>query len=251
LAPANPVKTELRGRFAPPSASFDGIGLQPLGRDQLGRDILSRIIYGGRVTLAVSATAVLLGGTIGVLLGLWAGYRGGWVDRIVMRSVDVQLAFPLILLALVIAAALGPSLVNLIGVLALTSWTRYARVVRGEVLGLREREFVLSAVSAGATTWRILSRHIFPNILPAALVVASLELARVIVLEAALSFLGLGVQPPSPSWGRMLAEGRAYVGSAWWLATFPGLAIMLVVLSVNLLGDWLRDVYDPRQSGRG
>jgi peptide/nickel transport system permease protein len=166
-----------------------------------------------------------------------------------MRLVDVQLSLPMMLLALIIVAVLGPSLQNLVIVLALTSWTRYARIVRGEVLSLREREFVLSAVAAGASAKRIIVHHILPNVISAALVVGTLELARVIIMESALSFLGLGVQPPAPSWGRMLADGRSYMASAWWLATFPGLAIVILVLGVNMLGDWLRDHFDPRLSG--
>jgi len=167
---------------------------------------------------------------------------------VLMRLADVQLSFPLMLLAVLIVAALGPSLTNLIMVLSLTTWVRYARIVRGEVLSLREREFVLAARAAGASSVRIVLRHILPNVMTAVLVVGTLELARVIILESALSFLGLGVQPPSPSWGRMLADGRSYLESAWWLATIPGLAIMLTVLSVNLVGDWLRDHFDPRLS---
>jgi len=181
-----------------------------------------------------------------VFLGIFAGYQGGVWDRVLMRLVDMQLAFPLMLLALIVAAALGPSVRNLILVLALTSWTRYARIVRGQVLAVREREFVQSARAIAASRWRIMLRHILPNIMTPALVVATLELARVIILEASLSFLGLGVQPPWPSWGRMLAEGRTYMASAWWIAAFPGIAIMLTVLSVNLLGDWLRDYFDPK-----
>lgn len=246
VAPADPTKSDLRGRLAEPTLSMAGPGDAPLGKDQLGRDILSRLIWGGRVTLLVAAAAVLAGGAIGIGVGLIAGYRGGIADQILMRIVDIQLAFPLMLLALLIVAALGPSMTNLILVLALTSWTRYARIVRGEVLALREREFVLSAVAAGAGAFRIAFRHILPNILPPVIVVATLELGRVIILEAALSFLGVGVQPPTPSWGRMLAEGRGYVANAWWLATFPGLAIMMVVLSINLMGDWLRDRFDPK-----
>ncbi len=181
-----------------------------------------------------------------MFLGIVAGYRGGMVDRILMRLVDIQLAIPLMLLALLVVAALGPSLSNLIVVLAVTSWIRYARIIRGQVLSLREREFVLAARAISASTSRIMLRHILPNVLTPALVVATLELARIIIMDAALSFLGLGVQPPTASWGRMLAEGRTYISSAWWIVTFPGLAILLTVLSVNLVGDWLRDYFDPR-----
>ncbi len=243
-APYDPEKMAPLMRYKPPSAQFW------LGTDQYGRDILSRIIAGSRVTLTIAGSAVILGGIVGVLLGLVAGYFGGWSDRVLMRLVDIQLAFPLMLLALLVVAALGPSLHNLVAVLALTSWVRYARIIRAQVLSVREREFVQAALAMGAGHGRILLRHILPNVLTPALVVATLELARTIVLEAGLSFLGLGIQPPSPSWGRMLADGRTYIASAWWIITLPGLALMLTVLSVNLLGDWLRDWLDPRAERR-
>lgn len=250
LAPYDPNVTDLVRRMAPPTLSWGDAGAHPLGNDQLGRDILSRIVMGSRITMLIAAASVLLGGVFGVFMGLVSGYFGGWADRVIMRLADVQLAFPLMLLALVIVAVMGPNLRNLILVLALTSWVRYARIVRGEVLSLREREFVVSARAVGASAWRIILLHVLPNVLTPALVVGTLELARVVIMEAALSFLGLGVQPPSPSWGRMLADGRTYMTSAWWLATFPGLAIMLLVLSVNLVGDWLRDYFDPKLRGR-
>jgi peptide/nickel transport system permease protein len=250
LGLSNPVRSDLSLRMLSPTWSLTGLGNHPLGTDQLGRDILSRIIYGSRVTLSVGLAAVVLGGFFGVLLGLVSGFRGGWTDRILMRIADMQLSLPLMLLALLVVAALGPSLQNLIIVLALTGWVRYARIIRGQVLSLREREFILSARAIGAGPLRIMLRHILPNVLTPALVVATLELARVIVMEAALSFLGLGVQPPSPSWGRMLAEGRTLISSAWWISTFPGVAILLTVLSVNLVGDWLRDHFDPRSGIR-
>ncbi|WP_342358792.1 ABC transporter permease [Terrarubrum flagellatum] len=251
LAPAlglpDPVRSNLRARMlAPTWTGLFAPGPHPLGTDQVGRDILSRIIYGSRITLMVAGCAVILGGIVGVFLGIVAGYRGGITDRILMRLVDIQLAIPLMLLALLVVAALGPSLTNLIVVLAVTSWIRYARIVRGQVLTLREREFVQSARAVGASTMRIMMRHILPNVMTPALVVATLELARVIIMDAALSFLGLGVQPPAASWGRMLAEGRVYISTGWWIVTFPGLAIVLTVLSVNLFGDWLRDIFDPK-----
>lgn len=246
----DPTRGNLRLRMAPPTLSWFSLGANPLGADQLGRDILSRIIAGSRVTLMIAVSAVLLGGIVGTLLGLISGYFGGLFDRLLMRLVDIQLALPLMLLALMIVAALGPSLSNLIIVLALVSWVRYARIVRGQVLAVRERDFVQSARAIGASPVRIILKHILPNVLTPAVVVATLELARLIVMEAGLSFLGLGVQPPFPSWGRMLADGRAYISSAWWVITFPGLALMLTVLSVNLLGDWLRDYFDPRLERR-
>lgn len=249
LMPADPLKLNLSERLASPTISWTALGEFPLGSDQIGRDILSRIIAGSQVTLIVATTAVILGGALGVFLGLSAGYFGGWADRVIMRLADIQLSIPLLLFALIVIAVLGPSLTNLVVVLALTGWTRFARITRGEVLSLREREFILAAKGTGAGHLRILSRHILPNVLTAAIVVATLELARVVILESALSFLGLGVQPPDASWGRMLADGRGYIALAWWLSTFPGIAIVLVVLGVNFLGDLARDYFDPKLSG--
>jgi peptide/nickel transport system permease protein len=244
----DPIRGSLAARLqAPTWTGLFSPGAHPLGTDQLGRDILSRIIYGARATLAIAGMAVILGGIVGVVLGIIAGYLRGITDTILMRLVDIQLALPLMLLALLVVAAFGPSMTNLVIVLALTSWIRYARIVRGQVLAVREREFVLSTLAIGASTARIMFRHILPNVLTPAVVVATLELARIIIMDAALSFLGLGLQPPSPSWGRMLADGRTYMNTAWWVVTFPGLAIVLTVLSVNLVGDWLRDYFDPRQ----
>ena len=243
----DPTVGALRDRMTQPTWSGFSLGAHPLGTDQLGRDILSRMIFGSRITMTIAACAVLLGGVLGVILGIVSGYIGGAVDRVLMRLVDIQLAIPLMLLALLVVAALGPSMTNLIIVLALTSWVRYARIVRGQVLALREREFVLSARAIAASRARIMFRHILPNVLTPIFVVATLELARIVLMDAALSFLGLGVQPPTASWGRMLAEGRVYINNAWWVVTFPGLAITLTVLSINLLGDWLRDYFDPRQ----
>lgn len=248
LGLADPVSSSLLVRLQPPT--WDGWfnpGPHPFGTDQVGRDVLSRVIYGSRSTLLIAGVAVIAGGCIGVLLGIIAGWFGGIADRIIMRVVDLQLALPLLLLALLVVAALGAGMTNLIIVLALTSWVRYARIIRGQVLAIREREFILSARAIGAGTMRIMALHILPNVATPALIVATLELARVILMDAALSFLGLGVQPPQPSWGRMLADGRTYIASAWWLVTFPGIAIVLMVLAVNLTGDWLRDHFDPRQ----
>jgi peptide/nickel transport system permease protein len=246
LSPHNPLAQDLERRAAVPTLSLTGLGAHPLGNDQLGRDILSRIIYGSRVALGVGIVAVVLGGTIGVGLGITAGYFGGWSDRVIMRVADIQLAFPFILLAIAIIAVAGPGLGKLIAVLALSGWVTYARVVRSEVLSVREREFVQAARAIGLRDARIILRHILPNVAAPIIVVSTLELARVVILEAALSFLGLGVQPPTPSWGRMLADGRDFLATAWWISTSPGLAIMALVLGVNLVGDWLRDVLDPR-----
>lgn len=243
----SPIRSSLASRMVPPTWSgLFSPGAHPLGTDELGRDILSRILHGSRTTLLIAAGAVILGGAFGTLLGIVAGYYRGMVDRILMRIVDIQLALPLMLLALLVVAAIGPSTQNLVVVLALTSWLRYARIIRGQVLALREREFILSAHAIGAGTWRIMIKHLLPNVMTPVLVIATLELARIIIMDAALSFLGMGVQPPSPSWGRMLADGRVYITTAWWIVTFPGLAILFTVLSVNLLGDWLRDYFDPK-----
>lgn len=243
----SPTRSSLTSRMVAPTwTGMFSPGAHPLGTDELGRDILSRILHGSRTTLLIAVGAVVLGGAVGTLLGIVAGYYRGTVDRILMRVVDIQLALPLMLLALLVVAAVGASTQNLVIILALTSWLRYARIIRGQVLALREREFILSAHAIGAGTWRIMIKHLLPNVMTPVLVIATLELARIIIMDAALSFLGLGVQPPSPSWGRMLADGRVYITTAWWIVTFPGLAILLTVLSVNLLGDWLRDYFDPK-----
>lgn len=246
VTPYDPTAQNLTGRLEAPTWMAGRHGAHFLGTDQLGRDILSRLIAGSRVTLLVALVAVLAGGTLGCTLGILAGYYRGVTERVIMRVTDVQLAFPFILLALIIIAVLGPSLVNLILVLAFTSWVDYARVIRAQVLSLREREFVEAARAIGVRDIRLLSRHILPNMYTVIIVVATLQLARVVILEASLSFLGLGVQPPTPSWGRMLAEGRDFVATAWWLAAFPGLAILLLVLSASLVGDWLAVYFNPR-----
>ena len=246
LAPWDPGKQMLLKRLRPPMWQERGLREHPLGTDHLGRDILSRILYGGRISLGVGLTAVTLSALIGVSFGLVAGFFGGRADALIMRIVDVFLAIPYILLAMGVVFALGPSLLNVILVMAVTRWVQFARVVRADVLSIREREFVSGARARGNRSGRLLLRHVLPNALTPIIVVATLELAFMIIYESALSFLGLGVQPPTPTWGWMLADGRNYVATAWWLATFPGLAIMLTVLAVNLLGDWLRDTLDPR-----
>jgi len=246
LAPWDPGKQMLLKRLRPPMWQERGLREHPLGTDHLGRDILSRILYGGRISLGVGLTAVTLSALIGVSFGLVAGFFGGRADALIMRIVDVFLAIPYILLAMGVVFALGPSLLNVILVMGATRWVQFARIVRADVLSLREREFVAGARARGNRSLRLLLRHVLPNALTPIIVVATLELAFMIIYESALSFLGLGVQPPTPTWGWMLADGRNYVATAWWLATFPGLAIMLTVLAVNLLGDWLRDTLDPR-----
>lgn len=246
IAPYDPTAQEITRRLKPPGWAAPEGWLNLLGTDHLGRDILSRIIFGARVSLIIGFSAVAVGGTLGTLLGLVAGYRGGRVDDLCMRLTDTMLAMPFILLALAVIAVLGPSLRNIIFVLGITGWVSYARVVRAEVLTLRTREFVAAAQALGGGGGRIIFRHLLPNVLTPVIVIATLEVARMIILESALSFLGLGIQPPTPTWGGMLADGRAYLSTAWWLATFPGVCIMLTVLGINLLGDWLRDVLDPR-----
>ena len=246
LAPWDPAKQMLLKRLRPPVWQERGLSQHPLGTDHLGRDILSRLLYGGRISLGVGLTAVTLSALIGVSLGLTAGFFGGRLDALIMRVVDVFLAIPYILLAMGVVFALGPSLGNVILVMGATRWVQFARIVRAEVLSIREREFVAGARARGNRSLRLLLHHVLPNALTPIIVVATLELAFMIIYESALSFLGLGVQPPTPTWGWMLAEGRNYVATAWWLATLPGLAIMLTVLAVNLLGDSLRDTLDPR-----
>jgi peptide/nickel transport system permease protein len=246
VAPFDPLAQDIGQRLKEPGWQDAGGRVHPLGTDHLGRDILSRIIHGSRIALLVGLAAVLISGVLGMLIGLVAGYFGGKVDDVLMRLADVQLAFPFILLAIAVIGVLGPSLRNIIIVIGVSSWVVYARVVRGEVLSIREREFVHAAVALGSRDWRILARHVLPNAFTPWLVVATLDMARVIVIESALSFLGLGVQPPTPTWGGMLADGRVYLSTAWWLATFPGLAILVTVLGINLFGDGLRDTLDPR-----
>jgi len=246
ISPADPLLQDVSVRLKPPTLEGGDGQAHLLGTDHLGRDILSRLIYGARISLAIGISAVAVAGTLGTLIGLVAGYRGGRVDDLCMRLTDTMLAMPFILLALAVIAVLGSSLRNIIFVLGITSWVSYARVVRAEVLTLRMREFVAAAQALGGHGTRIIFRHLLPNVLTPVIVIATLEVARMIILESALSFLGLGVQPPTPTWGGMLADGRAYLSTAWWLATFPGLCIMLSVLGINLLGDWFRDVLDPR-----
>src|SRR6266852_9565857 len=233
--------------FAPPFWMEGGSLATPLGTDFQGRDILSRLIYGARVSLLVGLMGTLVAGGIGTALGILAGYVGGWVDQIIMRVTDAWLALPALVFAIFLATMLGPSMWNIVIILGLVYWTRYARVIRGEVLSLREREFVKLAEIAGASSHRVILRHILPNVLNSAMVLASLTIGVVIIAEASLSFLGVGVPPPEPAWGSMLADGRSMlmVGD-WWLTVFPGLGIMLVVLATQLLGDWLRIRLDPQ-----
>jgi peptide/nickel transport system permease protein len=246
VSPFDPIEQSIGERLKAPGARDASGRLHLLGTDHLGRDLLARIIYGARPALMVGFAAVLISGVLGMGAGLIAGYFRGRTDDVLMRLADVQLAFPFILLAIAVIGVLGPSLFTIIAVIGVSSWVVYARVVRGSVLSLTEREFVQAALALGSGDRRVVLRHILPNVFTPWLVVATLDMARVIVIESALSFLGLGVQPPTPTWGGMLADGRVYISTAWWLATFPGLAILVTVLGINLFGDGLRDTLDPR-----
>ena len=247
LAPHDPQVGSLSARFRPPFWLARGSLEYPLGTDQLGRDVLSRLIFGARVSMVVGFTAVIFAGVVGTTLGIVAGYLGGWVDQVIMRIVDAWLALPALTFAIFLAAIVGPSEMNIVIILALVYWTRYARIVRGEVLSLKEREFVRLAVVAGCSKWTIMRRHILPNVVNSAIVLASLMLGVVIIAEASLSFLGVGVPPPKPAWGVMLSDGKqGLMVGYWWLTVFPGFCIMLMVLSANLLGDWLRVKLDPQ-----
>jgi len=249
IAPQDPLRQSLRARLVGPTMQASDGKAHLLGTDHLGRDVLSRTIWGSRVSLTVGFAAVLIGGLIGSGLGILAGYRGGFTDSIIMTIADAQLAFPFILLAIGIIAVLGPSFTTLIVVIGLSGWVGYARVLRSQVLVLRSREFVDAIHALGGSVARVVIRHIVPNVLSSLVVVATLELARSIVLEATLSFLGLGIQPPTPSWGVMVQEGREYLHSAWWISTFPGLVLMVTSLAVSRTGDWLRDLLDPTLRG--
>lgn len=246
FAPMDPYKQNLDLSLRPPGY-VDSTGFTYwAGTDQLGRDLLSRIIWGSRISLIVGFVAVLVSGFIGITLGLIAGFYGGIVDTIISRIIDIALSVPFILLAMSIIAILGTSLQNVILAMAIRTWIVYARPIRGAVLSAKEYEYIVGARATGCRTPRILIRHLLPNVLSTAIVIATLYLGRMIIIEASLSFLGVGVPPPTPAWGGMLADGRSYLDTAWWIAVFPGLALMLVVLGINLFGDWVRDALDPR-----
>ena len=240
-------KVSLPNRLIPPFWQDGGTFSHPLGTDPLGRDVLTRIIYGTRVSVIIAGAALTIGGGFGTLVGLTAGFYGGKVDTLLMRLADITLAFPLILFAILLVMVIGPSMMNVIVAISLVLWARYARLIRGEVLGLMQRDFIARARVSGASDWRIMMRHLLPNVMPTLIVLLTLQVGWVIIVEASLSFLGAGIPPPTPAWGSMLADGREYVSTAWWVTTAPGIAIMLVVLAFNLSGDWLRERLDPKQ----
>jgi peptide/nickel transport system permease protein len=246
LAPHDPLEGQLALKLKPPVWITGGSWQYPLGTDPLGRDILSRLIHGARVSLSVSVVAIVIGGVLGTVLGLFAGYFGGWTDALIMRAVDIAFSLPTILLGLVLAVVIGPSFRTVIIIVTLLLWARYARQVRGEVLTVKQRDFVAQARITGCSHLRIIFGHILPNVMNTLIVLATLQVGYVILLEGTLSFLGVGIPPPTPAWGLMVATGRSLIVSAWWVSFFPGLAIVLTVLVLNLMGDWLRDRLDPK-----
>lgn len=250
IAPNDPAKMNPANMFKPPAWLDGGKSEFLLGTDNLGRDILSRIIYGTRISLLVGVCSVIVAGIIGVTAGLVAGYYGGLLDNVLMRIVDSFLAIPNILFTLVVLTIFGPSILTLILVLGATNWVTYSRMIRGEVLSIKQRQFIKAARSIGTSHRTIIWQHILPNVFSTFIVISTINVATTIILEASLSFLGLGIQPPTVSWGGMLSDGRNYLASNWWISTFPGLAITITVLGIIFLGDWLRDVLDPRLQGR-
>jgi peptide/nickel transport system permease protein len=245
LTPYSPVDISLPERLKPPFWQHGGSLAHPLGTDPMGRDLLTRMIYGARISLLVGLLGLCIGGGVGAALGLIAGYAGGRVDAFLMRATDTALSFPIILFAILLVVILGGSLLTVVLAVALVLWARFARVIRGEALSIKERDFVAQARIAGSSPMRIIAVHLFPNVLNTLVVLLSLQVGWVIIVEASLSFLGAGVPPPTPTWGSMIAEGRDYIASAWWVSFFPGLAILVTVLAFNLFGDWLRDALDP------
>ncbi|MFW6194989.1 MAG: ABC transporter permease [Chloroflexota bacterium] len=248
IAPADPIKSSLRDNLAPPVWYPDGTNQYLLGADDIGRDLLSRVIFGARISVVVASVSLISGMTLGIGLGLISGYYGGLIDEVIMRIVDVWIAMPFILFALVIVTVFGQNLLIMIGLLAALAWSGFVRNIRAEVLQLRESGYVAYSRVSGASDLRILARHVFPGVTSTAVVIATIRVGSLILAEASLSFLGAGVPDPTPSWGVMVANGREFIATAWWVAFFPGLAIFLVVMSLNFLGDWARDRLDPRLS---
>lgn len=246
IAPEGPIAGELSDRLKPPVWQNGGSSEFPLGTDQLGRDMVARLLYSGRVSLLVGFSSVLLAGLIGVTIGLLSGYFGGWFDTVMMRLVDIQLTLPFLALAILITAMIGTGLMNVVLLLGIAGWILYARIVRAAVLTLRELEYVEASEVVGSSTWSILTRTILPAVMPSALVVGTLAVSQMIIIEASLSFLGMGLPPATPSWGTMLAGAQEYMTLAWWAAAFPGIAITLTVMATNVIGDWARDRFDPR-----
>lgn len=246
LAPHPPTKTSLPNRLLPPFFMEGGKTNYFLGTDLLGRDILSRVLYGARVSLSVSVLVILITSSLGTILGIISGYLGGRTDTVLMRVTDISLAFPGILIALLLAVVLGPSFKTVVLAISILGWAPYARLIRGEVLKIREEAFIAQARIIGSSSLRIMMRHIFPNVINPLIVIATMNVGLVILMESALSYLGAGIPPPTPSWGGMVSDGRNLIDRAWWISFFPGLAIGLVVLSGNFLGDWIRDKLDPR-----
>lgn len=249
IAPHDPNDTDPLLRLRPPVWEDGGSWNYPLGTDPVGRDILSRLIHGARISLFIGVTVVLISGAVGTIVALVAGYLQGWVDAILMRFTDAVISIPFLIFAVAIAAVVGQSLLNLVLILGALSWASYARVLRGEVLQIKQAEFVTLARITGVPAWRIMLRHIFPNLVNTLLVLASLQLGIAIIAAASLGFLGLGVPPPTAEWGAMLSDGRLYISTAWWVVAMPGIAIALTVMAMNLLGDWLRETLDPRRRG--
>ncbi len=246
IAPRSYYEMKLPHKLRPPFWEEGGSLKYPLGTDSLGRDILSRMIGGARTSLVASILSILIGAVVGISIGVFAAYRGGLVDAVLMRVCDGFLSFPMILLALILAIATGPSMRTVVLAIGLVVWARYARVIRSEALSLKERDFVAYARMVRCSELRVLMRHMLPNLVGTILVLATLQIGWAIVVEASLSFIGAGIPPPHPSWGSMVAAGREYIGMAWWLTFFPGMAIAITVLSFNFLGDWLRDHLDPK-----
>lgn len=246
ITSVSPTAAALRESMLPPGSSIDGGQIYLFGTDLFGRDVFSRVIYGAQISLSVAAIVIVVGGIVGTILGIIAGYVGGIFDAVIMRIADLMFSLPAILMAIAVAVVFGPSFQNLVIVISVLIWPTFARQVRGEAMAIARSDYVAYSVSAGISSWRIMIRHILPNVLPTLLVLTTFEIGRVILLEATLSFLGAGIPDPAPSWGRMVSDGRTMLQKAWWVSFFPGLSIMLTVMACNLIGDWLRDHLDPR-----